>query len=93
MLPLSSLLVEPRTVIGIQSDFLEFVQLQHPLLSRGLQVEVEVFYGPVSPVFQFYEEMTRLAVDEPKGGGANGGFERRAVGPKGVIKLVRPILS
>ena len=49
--------------------------------------------GLVGLMFQLHEEMTSLTMDESKRGGANRSFESRAVGPMGVIKLVRPVLS
>ena len=49
--------------------------------------------GPVGLVFQLHGEVARLAIDEWKGDGTYRGLESREVGPKGVMELIRPILS
>ena len=76
--PLRSLFVNLRTFIGIPMDLLEFIQLQHPLLPRRLQIKIEVVNRPKCFMFQFYGEMTSFAIAESK-----------RVVPMGVLKVVR----
>jgi len=44
-------------------------------------------------MFHLHGEVARLTIDESKRGDANRSFEGGVIGPKGVIKLVHPVLS
>jgi len=67
--PLHSLLIYSRTFISIQTDLLEFIKLQQPLRSRRLQIKIEVLDDPIRSMFQLYEEVMRLTMDELEWGG------------------------
>jgi len=92
MPPLYPLLIEFRTFIGIQLDLLKFVQLQQSFLPRRLQIKIKVLDSPVGFMLQLHGEMTSLTIDEAKRSCADRSFECRTVGPKGIIKFIRPIL-
>ena len=91
MPPLYPLLIKFRTLIGIEFPPVRSAAVAFSPLQTSNQIKV--LNGPISHVFQLHGEVTRLAMDESKESGANKGLEGCAVGPKGVIELVHPILS
>jgi len=52
-----------------------------------------VLNSPIGLVFQLYEEVAGLNLDESKWGGANRSFESRELSPKSVSKLIYQTLS
>ena len=61
---LHSLLIDSRTFIRIQTDFLKFIQLEHSFLSHRLQIEVQMCDGPISVVLQLHKKVVGLIINQ-----------------------------
>ena len=69
------------------------MDLQETGLTAGLQIQIRRFKSLECPMLKLDWEMTRFAIDKPKGSRPNRHFVGSSEGPQRIIQLVRPILA
>nr|GFD07406.1 hypothetical protein [Tanacetum cinerariifolium] len=64
MKPLGFFFVNERVFVGLNTEFIEFIALNFPVITCCLQIKVCMFEGPIGFVLQLNRKMTSFSVNQ-----------------------------